>query len=156
MPDSAPHPEGAVARIVREVPILMRASVSSVVATAVDGVAYQAVLFAEIGHYAIAAFVGAVLGAITNFTINRVWAFPPTSRSVRAQLPMYAAASGLVYLGLQGCLTLFVEFFGVNERLAWLPAKGIAWAGISYPLFRFVVFARRPDAKPAAPPRETG
>jgi putative flippase GtrA len=128
--------------------VLAKASVSSAAATLVDGIAYQAVLFALAGRYGIAAFAGAVLGAITNFTLNRIWAFGPGKHPLGKQIPLYAAASGLVFLGLQGCLTLFIEVLHVNERVAWIPAKGIAWACISYPLFRYVVFAQ---ARPEAP-----
>jgi putative flippase GtrA len=116
-----------------EAAVLARASVAAA--------AYQAVLFLGVGYVA-AAFAGALLGAATNFTLNRTWAFPPSGRTLRSQLLMYAGASGLTYLALQAVLTLLVELGGVHERVAWVPAKGVAWMLVSYPLFRFVVFAR--------------
>jgi len=55
----------------------------------------------------------------------------------------YTAASLLTFLGLQAGLFVLIELLHVSPRLAWLPAKGFAWLGISYPLFRTEVFARR-------------
>jgi len=128
--------------------ILLRAGVSSFAATLVDALAYQLVLLAVGGigltgpkGCTLAALAGAILGAITNFTLNRRWAFPPSGRTLRSQVVLYALASLLTYLGLQGTLMLLVEVLGMNPHLAWVPAKVLAWAGISYPLFRFVVFA---------------
>ena len=128
--------------LLHEIPTLVRASASSIAATVVDGVVYQAVLFCRLGNYTVAAIAGAVTGGITNFVLNRLWAFPPTSRDWKQQAGLYALASGVVYLGFQACLMVFIEMLHVNEHLAWFPAQLIAWVGVSYPLFRFVVFAR--------------
>ena len=126
-----------------EASTLAKASVSSIAATVVDGVAYQGVLFAIAGHYGIAAFAGALLGAGTNFTLNRLWAFPPTGKKLATQAWQYAIASASTYLGLQLCLLLLIEVLHINERIAWLPAKIFAWLAVSYPLHRFMVFGRR-------------
>jgi putative flippase GtrA len=131
-----------------EATTLAKASVSSLAATVVDGIVYQAVLFGLPGRYGIAAFGGALLGAVTNFTLNRVWAFPPTAKSLRMQAAQYAVASGATYLGLQLCLMLLIEVMHINERVAWLPAKVVAWLLVSYPMHRFVVFGKRGDRKP--------
>ena len=34
-----------------------------------------------------------------------------------------------------------IELAHVHERLAWFPAQLVAWVVVSYPLFRYVVFA---------------
>jgi putative flippase GtrA len=130
-----------------EATIFAKASVSSLAATVVDGVAYQAVLFGLPGRYGIAGFAGALLGAVTNFTLNRLWAFPLTGKKLRTQIWQYAIASGATYIGLQLCLMLLIEVIGVNERVAWLPAKVVAWLVVSYPMHRFVVFGKRRGGK---------
>jgi len=127
--------------LVAEGVVILKASCSSVAATIVDGVLYQFVLFLTL-NYTVAAFSGAVVGGVANFVLNRRWAFPPTKRSLRRQALMYAAASAVVYLGLQGSLMVFVEVLHVNAHLAWFPATVLAWVVLSYPLFRFVVFAK--------------
>jgi putative flippase GtrA len=126
-----------------EASIFAKATLSSLAATVVDGIAYQLVLLPLPGRYGVAALTGAVLGAITNFTINRLWAFPPTSKKLYFQASQYAVVSGLVYLGLQASLWLLIEVLGLNERIAWLPAKIFSWMVVSYPLQRFLVFRER-------------
>jgi putative flippase GtrA len=116
--------------------------VSSLAATVVDGTAYQVVLF-FVPSYTLAAFVGAVLGAVTNFSLNRYWAFPRTSKKLGYQAGEYAIASGATYLGLQASLYLLIEVVGIASRIAWLPGKVIAWLLVSYPMQRFFVFAER-------------
>ena len=146
MPGVVPPPrsaKGSVQRLfAREGRLFFRVQIASFAATLVDAATYQLVLRA--GGYRGAALAGAIAGALTNFTLNRSWAFPPSGRSLRAQIAMYAAASLLTFLGLQAGLFTLIELLHVKPRLAWLPAKGFAWLGISYPLFRYVVFARRP------------
>lgn len=141
----APAPAAAASArrgtLTRELLTLLRASASSIAATVVDAVIYQAILLLGLGGYTLAAFSGAVVGGVTNFTLNRTWAFPPSGRSLKRQVLMYAVASGLVYLALQGSLMLLIEVLHVDEHLAWFPAQLVAWAVVSYPLFRYVVFA---------------
>ena len=128
--------------IAHEIPTLLRASASSVAASVLDLIAYQLILFAILDNYTIAAIVGAVVGGVTNFSINRFWAFPRTSRSLRLQGLMYVLASGAVYVGFQACLMFLIEILHMDEHWAWFPAQFVAWVGVSYPLFRFFVFAR--------------
>lgn len=134
--------EGARRVGVREARTFAKASVSSGIATLVDGGIYQAVLF-FVPSYTLAAFAGAVLGAVTNFALNRTWAFPRTSKGLAHQAMLYAIASGATYLALQLSLFLLIEVAGVHTRVAWLPAKAAAWLLVSYPMQRFFVFAER-------------
>jgi len=127
-------------RSAQEARLFLRAQVSSLAATAVDAATYQLALFA--GGYRAAALVGALLGAAMSFALNRTWAFPPSGRSLKSQMAMYAAASLATFLGLQACLFTLVELGHLEPRTAWVPARCLAWMGISYPLFRFVVFSR--------------
>jgi len=111
-------------------------------ASVLDLIAYQFVLFVILDNYTVAAITGAVVGGVTNFLINRFWAFPPTARSLKVQGLMYVLASGAVYVGFQACLMFLIEILHMNEHWAWFPAQLVAWVGVSYPLFRFYVFAR--------------
>lgn len=132
---------GASGRGAKEMSTLLKASVSSAVATLADGVAYQLLLLALAGSYGFAAFAGALLGGVTNFTINRRWVFASTHKPLRNQATEYAFACLLTYGALQSCLFVFVEVLEMDEHLAWLPAKGIAWLLVSYPVHRFLVFS---------------
>jgi putative flippase GtrA len=126
-----------------EMRLFARATLASVVATVVDLLVYEAVLFW--GHnegrlYVVAAVLAAIAGAVTNFLLGRYWAFKRTERSVATQAALYALASFLTYLALQATLALLVEVAHVDARLAWAPAKVVAWLAVSYPMARFVVF----------------
>jgi putative flippase GtrA len=131
---------GGVGRGVREAKIVARASVSSVVATALDGLAYQGVLFA-VASYTLAGLAGAALGAVTNFLLNRYWAFPRTTRSIWIEAAKYVLASAMTYIALQTSLFVLIDILDVHERVAWVPAKVLSWALVSYPLQRCFVFS---------------
>lgn len=139
----------------REVGTFVRASVSSGIATAADGVAYQAILLFGTGSYGVAAFAGALLGGVTNFGLNRRWVFAATTKGLRLQAFEYALTCLATYAALQTCLLLLVEGLAVSAHLAWVPAKVIAWLAVSYPVQRFLVFSgpRRPlndDVEPVS------
>lgn len=126
---------------VREMRTLLRASLSSIVATGVDGVTYQAVLVLAFGSYWMAAIVGALLGGLTNFTLNRTWAFTATAKDIRLQAFEYAIACLATYLALQTCLFVLIEGLAISAPIAWVPAKIAAWLSVSYPMQRLFVFS---------------
>ena len=132
--------------------MLARASVSSAVATAVDGVAYQAIFSLEVGSYGTAALLGALLGGVTNFSINRWWAFAnlPTNRSksVGIQAIEYACTCLLTFFVLRVGLQLLVEGAGLSPHVAWIPAKVVAWLAVSYPIQRLIVFSSKAHVAP--------
>jgi len=117
---------------VREMRTLLRASLSSIVATGVDGVTYQAVLVLAFGSYWMAAIVGALLGGLTNFTLNRTWAFTATAKDIRLQAFEYAIACLATYLALQTCLYVLIEGLAISAPIAWVPAKIAAW--LAFPI----------------------
>jgi putative flippase GtrA len=102
------------------------------------------VLFLALGGaYGTAAFVGSMLGGVTNFTINRHWAFGATRKRLGPQAIEYALASLATYAALQTCLFVLVEWVHVGGHVAWVPAKIVSWLFVSYPVQRFLVFADR-------------
>lgn len=117
-----------------------RATLTSFAATVVDfGTLYTLTEFAGI-YYVGSTAIGAFAGAITNFTLNKYWAFEHRHGTITAQGFRYALVSGaslLLNTGLVFCLT---EFAG----LRYLVSKGVAalavgWAW-NYPLHRYFVF----------------
>jgi putative flippase GtrA len=115
---------------------------ASVVATLHDGLAYQVTLSMAAKSYGSAALVGALAGGITNFLVNRYWTFRATARPFLGQSVLFAVGSLLTFAVLRTSLWILVEKAGVRERMAWFPAKAIAWVAMSYPFQRFVVFPR--------------
>lgn len=122
---------------------LARATVSSLLATGVNAVAYQAYLCVAYGRYGVAAAAGAIAGAVTNFLLNRNWAFGATQEKMLWQALRYVAVSLLTFLGLRVMLWALIELGSVGMRIAWLPAKVLAFLLVSYPLQRLWVFRRR-------------
>ncbi|MGC4114987.1 MAG: GtrA family protein [Myxococcales bacterium] len=123
--------------------LLARSSLASAAGTAAEAAVYYLVLAAG-GHapglYGPASALGAACGGITNFVINRYWAFHRTEKPITRQAMLYALASLLTYLAMLGALAALVEVLHVPQSLAYPPSKIIAWLGVSYPMARFVVF----------------
>jgi len=123
--------------------ILARAAASSLLATLVDALVYQIVLFVAVGRYGVSAALAAVAGALTNFLVNRQWAFRAREESWFWQGLRYAAVSLLTFVCLRIMLWLLIEEAGTGMRIAWLPAKLIAFVLVSFPLQKVWVFRTR-------------
>ncbi len=119
----------------------MLAAVTGGAGTLADGAAYQLVLGAARGRYGVAAAVGAVLGGVTNFLLNRALVFPGRAHAPLKQAALYALGSALTLAALEVVLFTLVGGLGLSERIAWVPGKVLAFALVSYPFQRFVVFA---------------
>jgi putative flippase GtrA len=126
--------------------VVLKATLSSGAATIADGVVYQLLLFVLPGHYAVVAGVGAVAGAVVNFMINRHYTFARSAESMLPQAARYAAVSLATFVALRLLLAGAVEGLGWSPRVAWLPAKLLAFALVSYPAQRLWVFSRRAPA----------
>ena len=125
---------------------LVRAGVSSIVATIVDGLVYQGLLFVWVGRYGGAAAAAAIAGAVTNFALNRSWAFAGNTGTMIGQAVRYVFASTLTFLCLRGVLWLLIEKLHVDMRVAWVPAKLLGFLLVSYPIQRWWVFRHRPPS----------
>ena len=122
---------------------LARATISSLLATAVDALAYQSILFILIGRYGVAAALAAIAGALTNFLVNRHWTFAAAEQKLLWQAFRYAIVSSLTFLCLRFFLWLLIEFGSIGMRIAWLPAKILAFLIVSFPMQRIWVFRAR-------------
>lgn len=131
----------------QEALLAIRASISSFVATAVDGGVYMLVLWlvgsrwgGEGRVYQAVTALGAACGALTNFSLNRWWAFGPSPKTVVLQGAQYLLGSLLTLAALELAMWVLVSRFHVGAAQAWVPAKGIVWIGFSYPFQRVLVF----------------
>lgn len=125
----------------------VRANASAVVATALDWLAVKVLVTLDI-HYLVAAGVGAVLGAITDFSLKRNWAFLRGEKgAVHQEASRYVIASALS-LGMN----LMVSYVLV-DMMHLAPVRGVITASIivgclwNYPMHRFFVF---PEQRRAA------
>jgi len=126
--------------------VVAKAALSSGAATIADGVVYQMLLFVLPAHYGFVAAAGAVAGAIVNFMINRHYTFAQSAERALPQALRYAAVSLATFVALRLLLAGTVEGLGWSPRIAWLPAKLLAFALVSYPAQRLWVFSRRATA----------
>jgi putative flippase GtrA len=140
--EPAPNESSLLAK--REVLSALRAAISSFVATLTDGAFYQLVVLTTMRmgphSYAAAAVAGAVAGGVTNFTLNRRWAFRANGHPLLSQGARYAVGSFLTLVVLEATLWIIVDKLGFDARAAWFPAKFVTWVAFSYPFQRFVVF----------------
>jgi len=126
--------------------VVLKATLSSGAATIADGVVYQLLLFVLPAHYGFVAAAGAVAGAVVNFMINRHYTFAQSAERALPQVMRYAVVSLTTFLALRLLLLGTVEGLGWSPRVAWLPAKLLAFALVSYPAQRLWVFSRRAPA----------
>ncbi|HUJ27110.1 MAG TPA: GtrA family protein [Myxococcales bacterium] len=124
-----------------------RAWVASAVATVVDYGTFT-VLVEVVGVYTgTSRALGALLGAITNFTLNKVYTFRSRQNSVLVEVPRYAAIS------LTSLLLNTVGTVLLTEGMRWNPLLAAALVGVlvslcwNLPLHRVFVF-REHSAKP--------
>ena len=129
-----------------ELLVVLKATLSSGAATIADGFVYQLLLFVVPAHYGFVAAAGAVAGAVVNFMINRHFTFAKSAERAWPQALRYAVVSLCTFLALRLLLAVTVEGLGWSPRIAWLPAKFLAFVLVSYPAQRLWVFAGRTPA----------
>jgi putative flippase GtrA len=128
-----------VVKIPRTLP---RSIVTSLCTTVLDfGVLTGAVELFHV-NYVVATWMGTVVGSLSNFSINKRWAFRGSPLGLRRQLLRFllvqAGSSALQTLGVW-LLTRFggLPYLGSKTVIAALVALG--W---NYPLNRYFVFAK--------------
>jgi putative flippase GtrA len=87
-----------------------------------------------------ATFLGCLVGAIFNFTLNRSWAFE-SSGPVPRMARRYAVVSGFsaVFNALGVAALLLLP--GLGASAAWFLARVAVFVGLNYPLHRDYVFS---------------
>jgi putative flippase GtrA len=103
--------------------------------------------------YVLSTWIGTVVGSLTNFTINKLWAFSareaPTGRALGRFALVQAGASGLHTAGVWA-LTRFARVPYPVSKLAVAAAVYLVW---NYPLNRRFVFPQQVPRAAPPPPR---
>ena len=93
-------------------------------------------------YYVWATALGAIAGAITNFWLNRIWAFDHDGMAAHKQGFRYALVAGGSLLLNTGLVFFFTEV----GHLRYLSSKAVAALAVgwlwNYPLHRYFVFRR--------------
>jgi len=99
-------------------------------------------------NYVLATWLGTVVGSLSNFGINRAWAFRGSALKLSWQLARFV----LVQVGASALNTvgvwLLVRFAGVPYLAAKLVVATLVAVGWNYPLNHAVVFAGRVTPAP--------
>jgi len=123
--------------------LFIRAQASSLIATLVDFLA--TILLVELFkvHYVPAGIAGAMAGALTNFSINRQWAFRLKKESVQKQSMRYAVVwAGSLLLNTLGLYTL-THFFKIKYIVSKIITALIVGMGFNYVLQKNYVFSTK-------------
>lgn len=122
---------------------LMRVGVSGMVATGVDVAAL--VLLVELfrSHVTIAAFLAATLGGITNFFINKYWAFDDDAPLEIRQIAIYALVSLVTAAFTAAAIHILAVLIGIPYLFAKAVAAALVFLLWTYPAQSRLVF---PDA----------
>ncbi|BDG10368.1 GtrA family protein [Anaeromyxobacter paludicola] len=141
MSSLTPQAEGWAAEAGR----IARAQASSALATFVDWALMTSLVALHV-HYLVAACVGALAGAVTDFSVKKWWVFGAGHGLIHAQALRYAAVSA-ASAGWNVLLAwAIVDLAGV--RPAGSPVPGVILASLivgfvwNYPLHRHFVFSR--------------
>jgi len=119
---------------------LARSMLTSVFSTAVDFGTLMGLV--ELVHvdYVLATFLGTLVGFLTNFTINRYWAFDAAADHLGWQfvrvLPVQAGSTGLQTVGVW----IFDRFVGLRYWAAKIVVATLVYLCWNYPMNRFWVF----------------
>jgi putative flippase GtrA len=125
-------------------PPLLRSFTKAQISSAVATVADWSVLFGLVEvlqvWYVVAVAIGAIVGAITNFVINRHWSFRATHGKWQKQAVRYSLASALsAALNTAGVYAM-TDWLKVHYSISVLAVSIVVGILFNYPLHRFFVF----------------
>jgi putative flippase GtrA len=130
----------------RGVRIFSRSAITSLFTTALDFLTLAGLVEGLHANYVLATWAGTVVGSISNFLINKHWAFEVGPGHLGPQalrfLIVQAGASALHTLGVW----IFTRFAGLPYLASKTVVAVIVYLGWNYPLNRLFVFRQAPSA----------
>jgi putative flippase GtrA len=119
-----------------------KSTLTSIFTTALDFATLTGLVEGFGVDYVLATWLGTVVGSLSNFTINRLWAFeardqPHTGQFLRFVV-VQAAASLWHALGVWG----LTHFLGIPYLGSKVITSILVYLGWNYPMNRWFVFAR--------------
>lgn len=116
-----------------------RNAMAALTATAVDFALFSALVAVGCSP-PLATLLGAALGGIVNFTVNRTWTFD-ASGSKRTMARRYVVVSAVSAALNAGVVAALLWIPNHHVTICWLVARGLIFLGWNYPLHRDYVFA---------------
>ena len=117
-----------------------RAQIAAALSTALD---YGALfVLTEVFHawYVLAIVVGAVIGAISNFLLNRVWSFQALHQKWSKQARRYMLVSVASLILNAGGVYWLTETFHFHYALSVFAVSTLVGIGFNFPLHRHYVY----------------
>ena len=130
-----------------EVRRIVRAQISTGIATGLEWLLMTGLILVHV-HYLAAAVAGALLGAVTDFSIKKWWVFGAGAGMLRMQAVRYALVSA-------ASAALNAAFaYALVDGIGLPPIPGVILASVligltwNYPLHRLFVFAQPASRAP--------
>ncbi len=124
----------------REIFKFLKGQVASGVATSVDWGLMTILIFAGV-YYITAAVIGALAGAITDFSVKKWWVFDASKRdSTEVQVARYALVSGIGAALNAGLAYLLVDGLHIHQNIGVILASTVVGFAWNYPMHRLYVF----------------
>ncbi|WP_317897865.1 GtrA family protein [Aurantibacillus circumpalustris] len=123
--------------------IFFKAQASSLIATAVDFI--TTIVFVELffQHYVTANIAGALMGALTNFGINRQWVFGAKKQKVQKQSMRYTFVwFGSLFLSTSG-IYILTHFLGLKYFISKMITSLVVGITFNYWLQKKYVFSNK-------------
>lgn len=118
---------------------LVRNVTAAFIATAVDFVVFATLVGQDVLGPGFATAVGCGVGAVINFTINRIWVFGSRGAPAR-QAYRYAFVSTTSALLNAGGVVVLLLVPSTEARLAWVIVRATVYLAWNFPLQRDYVF----------------
>ncbi len=132
-------------------PRFIRSALTSLLTTAFDFAVLTGAVELLHVNYVLATWFGTVVGSLSNFTINKHWAFKGSIVPLPHQLGRFV----LVQAGSSGWNTLGVwlltRYGGLPYQVSKLITAAVVAVAWNYPMNRGLVFARKDPNEPSGP-----
>ncbi|MDD5011669.1 MAG: GtrA family protein, partial [Phycisphaerae bacterium] len=118
-----------------------KSSVCSMTASSVDFMIFNLML-AILGesNYIPANLVSKLIGATTNFTMHKYWAFSVGGGNFKGQYGRYIMISAVSFLLNTGIIHICTAYLGLDPRLGWPIAGFLVWLCWNFVMTRLFVF----------------
>lgn len=119
-----------------------RSALTSLFTTALDFAALTGLVEWLGVDYVLATWLGTIVGSLSNFTINRVWAFEARDRPGTGQFLRFVLVQAGASLWHTLGVWVLTRFAGVPYQESKLIIAVVAYLGWNYPMNRWFVFRR--------------
>jgi putative flippase GtrA len=133
-------------------PTFIRSTLTSLFTTALDFAVLMGAVEIFGVNYVLATWFGTIVGSLSNFTINRYWAFKGSAVSLSSQLVRFVLVQAGASALHTGGVWVLTHFGGLPYQVSKLIISVVVVLVWNYPMNRGLVFATAGSAKEAETP----